>query len=128
MTKPDISTLPDHTKELKHIANLVKKAYANLIHDLTNNRVTDLKRKTYKYIFESYLYEVADLSLTRNEIRDDLQKYYDKQYSEGHVLGTKLYYQEYFELHKEYDKVKKQIWKAIFKVDDEKIIRPDILI
>ena len=113
MTKPDISTLPDHTKELKHIANLVKKAYANLIHDLTNNRVTDLKRKTYKYIFESYLYEVADLSLTRNEIRDDLQKYYDKQYSEGH---------------KEYDKVKKQIWKAIFKVDDEKIIRPDILI
>jgi hypothetical protein len=128
MTKPDISTLPDHTKELKHITNLVKKAYANLINDLTNNRVTVLKRKTYKYIFESYLYEVADLSLTRNEIRDDLQKYYDKQYSEGHVLGTKLYYQEYFELHKEYDKVKKQIWKAIFKVDDEKIIRPDILI
>lgn len=128
MTKPDLTQLPDHSKELKHITSLVKKAYAQLLNDLSLNRVTNLKRKTYKYIFESYLYEIADLSLTRNEVKDDLQTYYNKQYKVGHTLGNKLFYEEYFGMHKEYDKVKKLIWKAIFKVDSEKIVQSDILI
>lgn len=128
MKKPDINTLPDHTQELKSISSLVKKAYAQLLNDLTLNRVTDLKRKMYKYIFECYLYEVADLSLTRNAIRDELQVYYNKHYTEGNALGTKLYYDEYFDLHKDYDKVKRNIWKAIFKIDEEKVIQSNILV
>lgn len=135
ITKPDLAILPDHTKELKNIMNLVRKSYKQYINDMTLNRVTPLKKRMYKYIFESYLYEVADLSLTRNAIRDDLQTYYHKTYTEGSVLGNQLFYNEYFTLHIDYDKVKKVIWKAIFKVDfiskedDEKnVVRPDILI
>lgn len=128
MTKPDLNKLPNHISELKNISSLVKKVYNNMINDLTLNRVTDLKRKTYKYIFESYLYEVADLSLTRNAIRDDLELYYTKTYKEGNALGSKLFYGEYFDLHKEYDKVKKQIWKGIFKIDANGMVEPNILI
>lgn len=134
MKKPELNKLPDHTEKLNEIMVLVKKALKQYINDKTLNRVTPLKKKMYKYIFESYLYEVADLSLTRNAIRDDLQQYYFKTYTEGSELGNKLFYEEYFNLHKEYNKVKNVIWKAIFKVDfiskkdkEKNVVDPEIL-
>ena len=128
MTKPDLNKLPDHSEELKNVLSLAKKSYDRYINDMTLGHVTQRKRKTYKYIFESYLYAVADLSLEVNTIQKDLEKHYKKAYKDSPALGNKLFYEEYFGLHKEYDKVKRFIWKAIFKVDGKEIIQPDILI
>ena len=128
MKKPDLNILPNHKDELKNILSLSKKAYDRLVNDTTLGHVTILKRKTYKYIFESYLYAVADLSLEVNAIQDDLRLYYSRTYKDSPALGNKLFYEEYFSLHKEYDKVKRVIWKAIFKVDGDEVIQPNILI
>ena len=128
MKKPDLNKLPDHSEELKNILTLSKKSYDRYINDTTLGHVTPRKRKTYKYIFESYLYAVADLSLEINTIQKDLEKHYSRTYKDTPALGNKLYFEEYFGLHKEYDKVKRFIWKAIFKVDGKEIVQPDILI
>ena len=128
MTKPDLNKLPDHSEELKNVLSLSKKSYDRYINDMTLGHVTQRKRKTYKYIFESYLYAVADLSMEVGVIQKDLEKHYKKTYKDSPALGNKLYFEEYFALHKEYDKVKRFIWKAIFKVDGKEIIQPDILI
>jgi hypothetical protein len=135
MQKPDLNKLPDHTDDLNNILALAKKSYKKYLEDLKDGYVTKRKEKTYKYIFESYLYAVADLSLEMNTIQDDLQQYYVKTYKDTPALGNKLFYQEYFGLHKEYDKVKRFIWKAIFKVDyindedeEKNVVQPDILI
>lgn len=127
MTKLNLN-LPNHTEKLNNILILSNKSYNRYINDVTLGHVTQKKRKTYKYIFETYLYMVADLSLEVNKIQDTLEQYYKKTYKEYPALGNKLYFEKYFELHKEYDKVKKFIWKAIFKIDNKKIIQPDILI
>jgi len=128
MTKPDLNKLPDHSEELNNILSLAKKSYDRYINDTTLGHVTKRKRKTYKYIFESYLYAVADLSLELNAIQKDLQKHYTRTYKDTPALGNKLYFEEYFGLHKEYDKVKRFIWKGIFKIDGNEIVQPDILI
>lgn len=120
--------LPDHSVELDNILTLSKKSYDRYINDMTLGHVTSRKRKTYKYIFETYLYAVADLSLEINAIQDILKKYYSRTYKDSPALGNKLYYEEYFKLHKDYDKVKHFIWKAIFKVDGKENVQPDILI
>ena len=128
MTKPDLNKLPDHSEELKNILSLAKKSYDRYLNDMILGHVTKRKRKTYKYIFESYLYAVADLSLEINTIQKDLEKHYAKTYKDTPALGNKLYFEEYFGLHKEYDKVKRFIWKGIFKIDGKEIVQPDILI
>ena len=128
MTKPDLNKLPDHSEELKNILSLAKKSYDRYLNDMILGHVTQRKRKTYKYIFESYLYAVADLSLEINTIQKDLEKHYAKTYKDTPALGNKLYFEEYFGLHKEYDKVKRFIWKGIFKIDGKEIVQPDILI
>lgn len=135
MKKPNLNKLPNHKKELKYILELTHKSYDRYLKELKNGYVTERKKKTYKYIFESYLYLVADLSLEVNTIQSDLQLYYTKIYKDSPALGNKLFYEEYFDLHKEYDKVKRFIWKAMFKVDfinkednERNVIRPDILI
>ena len=128
MTKPDLNKLPDHSEELKNILSLAKKSYDRYLNDMLLGHVTKRKRKTYKYIFESYLYAVADLSLEINTIQKDLEKHYAKTYKDTPALGNKLYFEEYFGLHKEYDKVKRFIWKGIFKIDGKEIVQPDILI
>lgn len=128
MNKPNLNKIPDHTKELNNILILSKKSYDRYLGDIMLGHVTQRKKKTYKYIFETYLYAVADLSLEINAIQDSLEKYYKKTYKESPALGNKLYYEEYFNLHKKYDKVKTFIWKAIFKIDGKEIIQPDILI
>jgi hypothetical protein len=84
--------------------------------------VTERKRKTYKYIFETYLYAVADLSMEVNVIEEPLKKHYKKEFKATPALANKLFYEEFFSLHKEYDKVKRFIWKAIFKVDGEGVV------
>jgi len=130
MTKENIlNRIPNHTEELKNTLSLTKKSYDRYINDMTLGHVTPRKRKTYKYIFETYLYAVADLSLEVNAIQDDLEKHYKKTYKDtSPALGNKLFFEEYFSLHKEYDKVKRFIWKAIFKIDGKENIQPDILI
>ena len=128
MTKPDLNKLPDHSEELKNILSLAKKSYDRYLNDMILGHVTKRKRKTYKYIFESYLYAVADLSLEINTIQKDLEKHYSRTYKDTPALGNKLYFEEYFGLHKEYDKVKRFIWKGIFKIDGKEIVQPDILI
>ena len=129
MTKPDLNKLPDHSEELKNVLMLSKKSYDRYVKDISNGHVTPRKRKTYKYIFETYLYAVADLSMEVNQlIEDNLREHYTKTYKDTPALGNKLFYEEYFGLFKEYDMVKRFIWKAIFKVDEEKIIESDILI
>jgi len=126
--KPNLSALPSHTKELANITKLSTKIIDKFNEDRTLAPLTPKKKKTYKYIFETYLYAVADLSLEVNAIREDLQRYYDVTYRESPALGNKLYYEEYFNLHTKYDKVKKMIWTAIFKVDGNRLVQPDILI
>lgn len=120
--------IPDHSTELNNILTLSMKSYDRYISDASLGHVTSRKRKTYKYIFETYLYAVADLSLEVNGIQDILEKQYKKTYKESPALGNKLYYEEYFRMHKDYDKVKRFIWKAIFKIDGEEVVQPDILI
>jgi len=128
MIKPDLTLLPDHTEELANALALTKKTYKKFIKQLADGHVTPLKRKTYKYIFEHYLYAVADMSLEFGEsIEDDLRKHYTVTYKDTPALGNKLYYEEYFGLFNEYDKVKKAIWKAIFKVDEDGIVDHEIL-
>jgi len=127
MTKPNLN-IPNHTEELMNILTLSKKSYDNYLYDKTLGHVTSRKRKTYKYIFETYLYAVADLSLKVNAIQKDLENHYARTYKDSPALGNKLYYEEYFDLHKKYDKVKRFIWKAIFKIDGNENIQPDILI
>jgi hypothetical protein len=61
-------------------------------------------------------------------IEEDLKKHYKVTYKESPALGNKLFYEEFFGLFTEHDKVKKFLWKAIFKVDEDKIIESDILI
>lgn len=128
MNKEAILTkLPDHSEELKNILALSRKSYDKFISDMSEGLVTDRKRRTYKYIFENYLYAVADLSMEVNEVEDPLRIHYKKEFKETPALGNKLFYEEFFGLHKEYDKVKRFIWKAIYKVDADGIVEHGFL-
>ena len=113
---PIIDELPDHTTKLKEIKNVSDRAIKKYHREknIGGHPMTLRDLENIMYILDNCLRVVAELSLTRNDIRDELKDYYTTYYAKTPALGRKLWINHYFQLHKPYDKVKNSIWKSIF--------------
>ena len=97
--KTELKKIEKFLNELKEKIKKEKKLIGTL---------TDRKRELYRDKISQLLDVIGDLSLTRFEIRDDLEKKYKLKYSKAPKLAKELFNKHYREIHKPYDALKNE--------------------
>lgn len=119
-----LNGLVDHTNKLNIIHNKAK----SIMNEFNKNKdignaylVTEEVVDRMDALLTNCLYKAAHLSRSVNDIELELKEYYEETYSHAPALGKKLFYQQYYQLHKPYDKVKNYIWKQLFLLEDYRL-------
>jgi hypothetical protein len=110
--------LQDHSKELEQATRILEKV------DKEKNwwKDKDMPLKSKKklvYMISTVLEATGEMSLTRFDIREDLEQQYNKHYLQSPALGKELFLKHYEKLHKPYDKIKNKCFDLLKKVDPQ---------
>lgn len=118
-----IKTLPDHSEEFEKAKEMLQRVVNDINwHNSVSKELSKFKVDNMIYIVDGILCIIADLSMSRFEIRDMLEEAYSKQYVKSPALGKKLFIKEYEELHEPYDKIKNKCFDLLGKLQGTAIL------
>lgn len=113
---PLVYNLKDHSLQLKEVMRISRGVFNKFNRDkiIGNNKaLTEENLEAMEYVLQNCLQKVGTLSLSRNELRNELNDHYTKTYIKSPAIGKKLYLDHFYSLHKPYDRVKDSIWNSI---------------
>ncbi len=118
LSKVETKFKPYYKKELNKIKNIMGDDFNETLWiESTQIPMPDDKRLVMITIVNRVLDAVADLSTSRFDVRDSLEKYYIIKYKKNPKLGNTLFLNHYHSIHKPYDKIKNQCFNLIEKLN-----------
>ena len=118
---PILDTLVDHSFKIKQIIRTAKNLMDKFNKDKELDDVlTERNLEVIEYVLNNCLDLVADFSLTRSEVKQELNDHYTKTYNKAPAMGKRLFMKHYESLNKPYDNAKDYVWKSIFTIDEYK--------
>lgn len=117
--KEELTKATDLLEKVKREYNMYKKESKGL----KKISIPKDRRKFLVYMVDKILGATGEISITRFDVREKLEKEYTMKYLQSPALGKTLFLEHYASIHAPYDKIKNKCFDLLTKLDkDGKIV------